>query len=186
MASSSAYADQLGLSAAQFDRIERGMNRIKAIKDKMYVGLAGEIAPEIEGAVSRLENIDLSQVGKNMGVVLGGFIGAFQEGKLTELIADSVSTGFTVGFAIMPGLIQQFEVAISKLGNVIGDAIKNSIMSAVSQTNEFLKEVARQPREAFGQWASDKLTGADKGTMVARKYQHRPELPPVPDFAKTA
>jgi hypothetical protein len=100
-------ADNMQRNAASFARIERGLVAIKDKAQGLFAGIAEGLAPGIQLIEDSLNGIDLTQLGQKLGKIITAFGEAFREGKLTELIALAISTGFKAGFTIEPALYEQ-------------------------------------------------------------------------------
>lgn len=134
-----------GTQAAIFDRysdtffrLQRGMDRAKEKVNGIFLGIAAGVAPALENVVRMLDGIDLSQLGADIGTFLTAVTQAFREGKLAELIGDSLKVGFEAILAFAPAifeklgymLIRVFETPLTYLQAgleyVIDQAINNS------------------------------------------------------------
>lgn len=99
-----AAAEQMARDAAQFNRIELDLTKLKNKSKNLFAGIAEGIAPAVEKILDMVNKIDLSGIGKNLGTALSGIIGAFQQGKLTDLIYLAIYTGFEMAVAAVPAL----------------------------------------------------------------------------------
>ena len=108
-------AQNLQRNAEAFARIERGIDAIKGKVGSLFTGIAEGLAPGIQAIEDQLNAIDLTSVGERIGKVLTAFAEAFREGKLSELIALSLKTGFEVGVAALPVVLEKIGYMLLKV-----------------------------------------------------------------------
>lgn len=94
-------------NAETFRQLSYGLDQIKNKTQTLFAGMAEGAAPAIQMIVDQLNSIDLSGVGQQIGKIFLAFTEAFKEGKLSELIALSLKTGFEIGLAYAPALLEK-------------------------------------------------------------------------------
>jgi hypothetical protein len=80
----------------------------------LFAGIAEGAAPGIQQVLDMLNQIDLSGFGQQLGKILGAFVQAFKEGKLSELIGDSLRLGFDSILIFSPGIFQKIGYELLK------------------------------------------------------------------------
>jgi len=90
-----------------FDNIENKLGEIKEKFSGLFVGLAAGLGPSLENILQMLNQIDLSKIGAGISIAISGLIEAFREGKLGDLIGDSLKLGFDSLLAYAPGVFEQ-------------------------------------------------------------------------------
>lgn len=93
--------------AETFHQIELGVSRLKDKTSGLFLGVAAGIAPALQTVIQMLDAIDLSKIGASIGTILTGFTQAFREGKLSELIADSLKLGFESIVIFAPAIFEK-------------------------------------------------------------------------------
>ena len=107
-------ADNMQRNAAGFARLQRGLDEIKGNVQNLFSGIAEGLAPGIQSIEDLLNGMDLSQLGEKIGKVFGAFVEAFREGKLTELLVLSFTTGNEAWRAMLPGIFETIGYGLLK------------------------------------------------------------------------
>jgi hypothetical protein len=102
-------------NAAAFAQLERGLNQIKHKTDTLFAGMAEGAAPAIQAIVDQLNSIDLSGVGQQIGKIFTAFTEAFREGKVSDLLALSITTGFQMALAAAPVMFEKLGYFLLKV-----------------------------------------------------------------------
>ena len=95
--------------SAAFEALEVSMRQLKNLSSGFFAGLAEGLVPALQRGLNTLQAWEgtLINMGQSIGRFAGALIEAFREGKITELIGLSLKTGFEIGFAALPGLIEK-------------------------------------------------------------------------------
>lgn len=101
-------------NAESFAKIERGLNQIKGKTQTLFAGMAEGLAPAIEIIEKQLNAIDLSGLGKNIGHIFLAITESFSEGNFAELVGLSLKTGFEVGIAALPVVLETLGLMLIK------------------------------------------------------------------------
>jgi hypothetical protein len=134
-----------GRNAEAFSHLQQNIKEIKSRVAGMFAGIAEGLAPGIVAIEEQLKNIDFTGFGQRIGKVFTALFEAFREGKATELIALSLQTGFEVGFAIMPALLEKLGYMMIKMFETpllyLQAGMEYAIESAAHKfaTNKYLK-----------------------------------------------
>ena len=89
---------ELERNAALFEKLDTIMSRSKAKFTGLFVGIASGFAPLIEGTLEKLDKVDFTKWGQQIGAAISLMATAFGDGKLSELVAKTVSLGLTKAF----------------------------------------------------------------------------------------
>lgn len=108
-------AEQMARNASAFNRIETDLGKLKGKSQNLFAGIAEGIAPAVEKVLNYLNKIDLSGIGKTLGNILSGIVGALEKGKLTDLIYLAVYTGFEMAVAGVPALFAKLGETLLKV-----------------------------------------------------------------------
>lgn len=90
-----------------FHQIEIGLGRIKEKGNALFLGIAAGVAPALQNVIAMLDKIDLTGIGKDLGTILTAFTQAFREGKLSELIGNSLKLGFDSILIFAPAIFEK-------------------------------------------------------------------------------
>jgi hypothetical protein len=104
MADSAGEAAVFSRTAAAFDNLGDTIARIKGHVSGMFAGIAEGVVPTLQSVADALKSIDLVAVGQNISTMMAGAFQAFQEGKISVLIADTIIFGFQAAVDMMPGI----------------------------------------------------------------------------------
>jgi hypothetical protein len=115
MDAASGKAELMQRNAAAFEHFERTMTSIKGKGATMFTGIAEGALPAVQAVADAINRINLSVLGKNIGVVIGGFTESFREGRLVEIIAESVKMGFEVAVNFLPSVFEKIGVLLLKV-----------------------------------------------------------------------
>jgi hypothetical protein len=102
-------------NANVFAKLNRDTGEIKSHVATMFAGIAEGAAPGIQAIEDRLNTMDLSGLGQQFGKGLSALLEGFQEGKLSELIALSLKTGFDMGVAGLPPILEKIGYMLIKM-----------------------------------------------------------------------
>jgi len=123
--SDSAHEAQVfGENAASFEHLQISLDQFKMKTQTLFAGMAAGAAPAIQAVVDMLNKIDLSKLGNEIGNVFTAFTEAFREGKVTELLALSVRTGFKLG---LDAFLYSIPAAFEYLGAVLLKAFQTPL-----------------------------------------------------------
>ena len=103
---------QMQRTAAAFNAISTAVTHLREKGENLFAGIAEGLAPAITKILGQLNRIDLSGIGQRLGDVFGAYVQAFQDGNLSEVIADTISTGLEIAVDMAPGIL-------AKLGEVL-------------------------------------------------------------------
>lgn len=112
--SSASQAALFERNAAAFEKIERGLAKLKNKTSGLFAGLAEGAAPGIQAVLDALNTIDLTGIGVQLGNILTAFGQAFREGKLAQLIGDTFKFGFEAAVVMAPVIFAKLGVALLK------------------------------------------------------------------------
>lgn len=102
-------------NAGAFEQVERAGREIKENFKSVFAGIAEGVAPAVLAIEKMLAKLDLSGLGQSIGKYLTALTQAFSEGKLTELIALSLRTGFEMAVAAAPLIFQKLGYILLKV-----------------------------------------------------------------------
>lgn len=105
-------AAQMQRNAAAFDDIGDKLGRLKRRAESFWVGLAEAATPALQAAMDFANAFDFNKLGQQVGTVLTGLAQALREGKLMEVVAVSVRTGFNIAIDTLPA-------SFAKLGTIL-------------------------------------------------------------------
>ena len=115
----------LDRNAALLDSVGDAFGRLKTQTRGLFVGVASELAPALKSITDSLKGIDLTQIGQQIGRVVAVVAEAFKQGKLTEFIQLSLSTGLKAAFLPLgsadfwAGLVKVATNAFAALGEFL-------------------------------------------------------------------
>ncbi len=142
------FADALrkgGVQAATFDRFGRTFEKIEnlsgQLKEKLsgiFVGIASGIGPALENVLKMLNNIDLSKIGAGIGTVITAFVEAFREGKLSDIIGDTLKLGFDSLLAYAPGIFIKVGATLLKAFETPLEYIQAGMEYALSRAGDVI------------------------------------------------
>lgn len=102
-------------NAETFRHLSYSLDVLKNKTATLFAGMAEGAAPAIQSIVDSLNQIDLSGVGEQIGKVFTAFTQAFREGKISDLIALSITTGFQMALAAAPVLFEKLGLLILRI-----------------------------------------------------------------------
>ena len=102
-------------NAETFRHLSRSLDVLKNKTNTLFAGMAEGAAPAIQMIVDQLNSIDLSGVGEKIGKIFTAFTEAFREGKISDLIALSITTGFQMALAAAPVLFEKLGYFLLKV-----------------------------------------------------------------------
>jgi len=114
IADSAREAAVFARNAAAFDKLGDTITRVKGSLSGMFAGIAEGVVPTLQGVVEALQKIDLVAIGQDIGTMFSGAFQAFREGKLAELIGDTIVFGLSAAAVMAPGIFQKIGVALLK------------------------------------------------------------------------
>lgn len=100
-------AEQAQRTASTFADIAIQMDKLQHQADKVFAGIAEAVGPVIEKLLQMSKAVDFNAIGQELGKFVGAFINAFGDGRLSELIGLSISTGVKLGLDSLPALFEQ-------------------------------------------------------------------------------
>jgi len=115
LAASAREAAVFARNAAAFDKLGDTMTRIKGSLSGMFAGVAEGIVPMLQKMADALNQLDLVAIGQDIGTLFTGAFQAFQEGKISELIAESIIAGFEAAVVAIPGIFAQLGMVILRV-----------------------------------------------------------------------
>jgi hypothetical protein len=102
-------------NAAAFDKLGDTFTRIRGHLSGLFAGVAEGIVPTLQSITDQLNKLDLVTIGQNIGIMFAGAFQAFREGKIAELIGDTIVAGFQMAVDIIPGLFAKLGVVLLKV-----------------------------------------------------------------------
>jgi len=120
-------------SAGGFEQVERMATQIKQDFKGVFVGLAEGLGPAIQQIQRMLGNIDLTGLGAGIGKYLTALTQAFSEGKLTELIALTLKTGFELAVVAAPAIFEKLGFILLKVFETPLNYLQAAMQFAVDQ-----------------------------------------------------
>jgi hypothetical protein len=102
-------------AAPSFDRIKTSMGEIESHVGTMFAGMAEGLAPEITAIEDQLKKMNLEGLGEQFGKIFSAIVEAFHEGTLSDLIALSLQTGFEMGVAALPPVLEKIGFMLLKI-----------------------------------------------------------------------
>lgn len=93
MRAAAGEGERMDKVAGAFDRIDKGIEKIKGKTRTLFLGLAEGAAPGLQALVDKLNTIDLSGLGQRIGGVLAGISQSFIEGRFSEVFELSLQSG---------------------------------------------------------------------------------------------
>ena len=165
-------------NAGVFDKVTDILGTAATKLQGLYVGIASVVAPMLMSAVEAFNSIDLSGLGKQIGVIVAVLLEAFSQGVLGKIALESLKYAFvfTVNFlskalsGLFAGLIayviEGFKVLTTK---GFWDGMLNAI-TGVAQ--KFIQFLANGISKIMDLWAGVPMIGekAAKAAEGARKY----------------
>ena len=163
-------AQTMARNAQTFENVELALGRLKAKANGLFIGIAAGLAPQLEKILNQLNGIDLSGIGKEMGNVVSAFIQAFQEGRLSELISETLKLGFNSGMAIVLA-------GFAKLGVILLKTLETPLTYAQAGLDTFADRmlgVALKIRKFLGLSTVDEPAKETKSSLLANiERQHK-------------
>jgi hypothetical protein len=89
--------DVLGRNIGVLDSISDRIDRFGLKATQLFAGIFDELGPKVDSFLERLESIDLTRVGQNVGAYVNLFIKAFEEGNLGDFIGLTIQAGTEMG-----------------------------------------------------------------------------------------
>lgn len=119
-----AQASIMDKNAAVFDRTSDLLNATSTKLQGVFVGMAESIAPAILPLLERLNQIDLTALGQQLGSAASMFIQAMTDGSIWSIIGDSlrISLGNAVNF-----LFRALSGVITSIARLIPEIIQNAV-----------------------------------------------------------
>ncbi len=115
LADAAREAAVFGRNAAAFDKLGDTFTRIKGQLGGMFAGIAESLVPTLQSLADALKELDLVSVGQNIGTMFTGAFQAFREGRISELIAESIIAGFQAAVMVIPGIFAELGMVILKV-----------------------------------------------------------------------
>jgi hypothetical protein len=170
------FADALrrgGVQAAIFDRYGRTFEKLEILagqlKEKLggiFVGIAAGIGPGLENILKMLNGIDLSKIGAGIGTFITALTQAFREGKLSEMIGESLKIGFEAILDFAPGIF-------AKVGLVLLKAFETPLEYVQARMEYIFADVLENGAKGAGrQFLNLQLPGLGVGDKVFGKPEH--------------
>jgi len=114
--------------AEAFEGIERSVRRVKNVFEPMWLGIAQYAIRPIQQVLERMEKIDLSGLGKQIGQVAGLLAESMGDGTIGEVLGLSIRAAF-----------EQAEFYAVKFATALGAALMVAIPAAISTAFELAK-----------------------------------------------
>jgi hypothetical protein len=165
-------------NAGVFDKVTDILGTAATKLQGLYVGIASVVAPMLMSAVEAFNSIDLSGLGKQIGVIVAVLLEAFSQGMLGTIALESLKYAFvfTVNFlssalsGLFAGLIAYVIGGFKLLTNAsFWSGMLNAIMGVAQKFIQFL---ANGIAKLLDLWAGVPRIGekAAKAAEGARKY----------------
>lgn len=98
-----------------FFHLELSLDKLKGKMNTLFAGIAEGAAPGIQKVADMLDSVSLTGFGVGIGRGITAITEAFSEGSLIELIALTISTGFEIGLAAVPALLENLGYTLLKV-----------------------------------------------------------------------
>lgn len=145
MASASEQAKLFQRNAAMFEHLELTLGKVQMKSKALFIGIAEGAAPAISNILDQLNKINLTGVGVQIGHFLTALTQAFSEGTLSQLIGESVRTGFEIGIASLPALFEKLGAMILNIFKTPLDYIQAFYTYMVQEYVEFFAHLFSKP-----------------------------------------
>ena len=153
MKSAATNAATFQRNAAAFAHLEITLDKIHGKTKSLFLGIAEGVGPAITNIVDMLNQIDLSGVGLQIGNFLTALTQAFREGTFTELIATSISTGFEIGVASLPAILEKIGVMLLNIFKTPLNYLQAGLTFMTEKAGELIEKLLAKlhlPGHAFG------------------------------------
>lgn len=101
-------------NSVRFERFDTILGRTRNKSRQLFTGILDQVGIYLEGPLERLNSIDFTPLGQNIGAGLRLAVKSWEDGTTAELIALSVGAGFEVAFAAVGDLWDGLVGYISK------------------------------------------------------------------------
>jgi|GEM_PF-2201551 len=137
-------------NAVIFSKVELALAAIHAKVAGLFVGIAEGVAPILQPILDKINKLDFTRVGKQIGAIIGTLQEAFKKGQLGELVSLSLQVGFGEAVNYLTGALQ---ACFTGLTNIIPDiftgdvyaALVEGFMAATEKLGAFLLDVFKEP-----------------------------------------
>jgi hypothetical protein len=146
--------------AAMLDSLDDSIGRLRANSRGLFVGIASEVAPALNGILDGLRGIDLTRVGQQIGRVVAILGEAFASGKLSDLVGLSLTVGLQTAFSaltkgdfwkglgnIIVGSFAGLQAFLFKIFTAPISYLSGGIRKAVDEMKEWLGGIPK-----LGEW----------------------------------
>lgn len=139
----------LDRNARRLDAVGDSMGLLKAKVRGLFAGLVDEIGPEIQTLTDQINQMDLTEGGRNAGAFVAAFIAEWRKGNLDQIVALTIQAGFEQG-------VDEIERVFDWLtdqgpANLIGN-LTVSVIAGVAKAFIEIDKLARAFSEALGQY----------------------------------
>jgi len=118
-----------------FERIDTLIGRVKSNTRAFFAGVLDQIATNASATLERLNAIDFTPVGQNLGAAIGVALEAFRNGQVLQLVSLAIGAGFEIAAAnarrAMRGVVSFVSDPSNWVGGLIGvgEAIAKLLVS---------------------------------------------------------
>ena len=111
------YGAMMQKDAGVFKQVTDTLEALHAKTKGFFVGFADKIAPTLLPLLQRLSNFNLVGVGKQFGELSAKFVESFQDGKISEIISQSLKVGFGNAANFLISTLEPVGKLLGQLGN---------------------------------------------------------------------
>jgi len=184
-----ALPDVLGRNIGILDSISDRIDRLGLKATQLFAGIFDELGGAVDSLLAKIESIDLTGLGQNIGAFVNLTIKAFQDGRLAEFIGLVIMAGTEIGQKAFKDLVSSAVGFFTnqEVANAIGNfsvTLVAGIAKSFIQLNQFFQSYwnavgvyAAQAISAAVRLAVNQQIAAVEGVLNASKEAARLLLP---------